>query len=934
MIEQISAISINGAGGMNQRPLFGGYIYNLDYNVVMGPEGATTMSVGLIGENGDYSISDADMGTSNAYSVSLSNLNTTMYLKKFKKSISPRGKTLELEFIDGSYKLDTYTVGLYKKWGIANGATATNYLQFGDTPENLIIVGREFHGCDRDHTGNFDTLGVIRNECAPCFRDSDVQAQLTLVDCKEAIKYEILEVQYNFSDLMAAIEAKGFSLKNAYDPNPKYFAEYTGSLREVLSNWCSDFGWTFFWENGKIVFLDLRNVINVNATIQSLCPNIESYEEEHTLDGTIQTGIITNYSREGHATQKYDCKSAVYLSIPAYSNTNAPTTSLRITSTINDTAASLAIYSKELRNLFWWFDNAGYGMQYGGKITPGLEMPEIGLTILSNPVYCQNLPSLNGNVFDYQIANPLKAQYAASGEDTSISFLEAIINDSSLRKIQDSINEDDLLRQCVSVLSIEDQWKFASNASRKYFFVAAFDEESENRYLNDEISYAQEFIGKHHIFVPDMADPQQAAFFESPKYIEKDTACGITSLYGRYREDGRLKFDSIGNTHGDGFTYYDNPGVTADGDIQTLQDLPFAKFLDFLRTTYNEAGNTGYQATTDFKMVCVSTSSAQWYPAPGSYTGNKSSPIAKILNKDLIEQAWSLYPMMVEGQIDKNGSDITRIVLEKQGLSGVDTNRSKVYLFVGTKVDSTSFQMGVTQSNNPTTKIGTLFNGSPVNPNDNPDEIHEVVYQYPELKCLQLGFNSGGCKGISFKTPAATFRCFQPANAPYGVVVEKTRVVPQRTPKYETAYLSSTPVDKNVLKYDYIYRNLSDSNIKVLTRDNTNAMCVYSKETIRGIHEYAIKNLEVNQIVPLIKKSFSIIGTNIGDVSLSIEDGLQAIRISSDKAGIKTNYIFGTSKMVRPKRPEVYTLLQQTTRLGKITNPDSSINTFTSVPKT
>lgn len=79
---------------------------------------------------------------------------------------------------------------------------------------------------------------------------------------------DVPNVTYKFVDLLAAIEMMGITIKgltalgrNSWRRGVKndYRQAYTGTLREVLNNWCADFGFSFTWGMGErsIIFIDL-----------------------------------------------------------------------------------------------------------------------------------------------------------------------------------------------------------------------------------------------------------------------------------------------------------------------------------------------------------------------------------------------------------------------------------------------------------------------------------------------------------------------------------------------------------------------------------------------------------------------------------------------------------------------------------------------------
>ena len=103
---------------------------------------------------------------------------------------------------------------------------------------------------------------------------------------------DIPNVSYKFIDLLSAIRwGLGISIKGLKDSEGNdlnweekglkddYRQTYTGTLREVLNNWCADFGYGFVWdfptgkENDVITFIDLK--IGVRADFLAVKKIIE-----------------------------------------------------------------------------------------------------------------------------------------------------------------------------------------------------------------------------------------------------------------------------------------------------------------------------------------------------------------------------------------------------------------------------------------------------------------------------------------------------------------------------------------------------------------------------------------------------------------------------------------------------------------------------------
>lgn len=930
MIEKIPNISINNSGGKGQRPLFNGYIYSLDYGISTG-DGLSSIVVNLVSEDGTYSITKRDLNLSRVYNISIgSKLTVPMYLKRFKKNISASGNILELEFVDGSFILDRTLVGLHKRFGNHPLHPDEKFKVFGNklSEKHLIIVGREFHPCDTDYDGNIDDIKEISDPCHPCNKDAEKAAERILVDCEEMAKYEILEVKYNFSDLINGMNRAGIKTKNNKDPNPKYFANYEGTLREVLSSWCSDFGWTFVWEKNTVVFIDLRRVGNINTTISRFCPNLEEYVEEHTLDGTIQTATITNYNRQGEASNAVRCQDAVYISIPPYNKNNAPIPNLTIDQGIDETAASFGYYSSELRNLWYYFNH--YQIRNSSEIVPGKKLNKLGIDILSRPIKLANVPSPNGSILSptektTTLDSPLlKRHLEVMGNENmeSVSFLEADLGyDSRLENIQDLILDDEIFRECFSMMAEEEQWKAVENIDKKYFFVGYYNPNIEEQHIEEESNFASGFLNKYRIFMPNMADPKQREFFEDFNFIKDDETCNSEK---RYKQDGKVSFELVGDPNGTSFQYYNNPGIGEDGAIETLGDLPFREFLKVFKDRKVENINSSGMVR-DFKLVLLSGGSGNWFPERGlrDPESKDNKPVHPINDSKLIECVSSYLPRILQESSNESGENMARVILEEQGLPLADLDRGKVCIFMGTEVDDTEFVVSEINAVNPTVQVGVPFNGVPLNPNNdtNPDARHRVIYQYPELKCLPMGCFANTCIRLDLATPCGNFYLYQPGNALYNIVIQKTRETTKLIPKIESVYVDVDPPADTVLEYGLNYRNISDADIKLLTKDNVTSTCLYDEKLVKKVHEEAIKNLKITQNDPLSKLTFTVAGIDISSsYSPSIEDGLLSISISLGEDGVKTAYEFGTIKMVKPGKPEVYSQLEKN---SKISTPSS-----------
>lgn len=907
MIYLVSEISINGQGGKRGNPFFGGYIYDISYDISTGSQGSSSVRVSLINESGSYSFNTTNLNITQAYQINIGSINLLMYAKSFRKKYSARGYILEIEFTDGSFRLDKYFVGLHKKHGwnpLIQGPITLPF--FSANPSCFIIVGHEFHPCDVNYKGNSNFINDIKDPCHPCQQEQIQINQAKVVDCKRMSRYNIFEVKYNFTELLTALKIAGFNFDStAIDPNPSYYKDHTGTVREVLSAWCNHFGWIFFWENGLIKFKDLRTVQTVNATINSFCPNIENYEEEVTLDGTFDKMVLTNFTRPGHD-ENYDCNNAVYLQIPAYSQTSIPASGLAITQKIDADAAGLAYYDKELRDLYYLFIK--YKMDNPGKYSAGKEIPELGLTILSDAITISGAGSqsgIQGGVIEpsTNLNKPAFSNFRSNLDDPISDETSDFLTSSNVGRLEsarNAIKENQAFLECFQLLDPETQWKVAGDLSKYFFFVGHYDPKTDDANYQKELDFAQNFIGKYHVFVPDLGSQNQKDFFEDYTFYQDTTACGQYLL----KNDDKVTYDFLGNTTGDNLEYLNNLGQDGSGQARTLSSLPFARFLTILQNQPSGGG-----PIRQLKMVVVEKGGPSFYPPNISATADSSSIFPNSGNNWFIQdsaiknQAHTYYPKVLPTATSPKGDSVTRLILGDQQLNGVD--RNKTYIFLG-YAQRDLFQYRKSNGYHPAAKGPIYFNGDPLNleidpVTNKPDK--DLIYRYPEFKCANLGEISGGaCQIVNFTSPAGVFKFYLPVEGAYACVLQKSRKVLKRFNKQESILVTGNCNSGNTLSLDVQSINITDQDITKFLKIANNS-CIFDNNAIAKLHTNYAKNLGASQKEPLIKRVFTIQGL-LKD-SLGIKDGLQGISISADENGVKSTYTFGTTHFLLPD-PDIY----------------------------
>lgn len=926
-IQYIENISIDGKGNSVNRTLFNGYIYRLNYNISFG-ESKSTITTNLVSEDGSYSIAKSDLNYSRVYPIKIgSSINVNMYLKRAKKIVDPNSKILELEFCDTSTKLDTLFVGLKKKHGLISKG-------------NILIVGREVHPCDRDYDGEIDKLEQIENICHPCRNNSVTDARREIVNCKEITKYAIFDVVYNFTMLLKELRKNGVKIQSSIqDPNPKYFARHTGTLRDVLKSWSDDFGWSFYWEDEQVKFIDLRNTIDVAANVAQFCPNLSAFEEEWSVEDTFVTKSISSYERPGE-NENYTCQDAKYLRLPLYEPGGSGFSSeLSITTKIKKIPAGLALYSKTLRDLYYTYDY--YHLRSAEDYVLNKFMPKIGLKILSAAITLNPLQSAGGlktGGLQGGSLEPSNGLFAPKGmplnpdPSQSIAFLESSVP-AELQAVKAAISSNLKYKMCFELLTEEEQWLVANGLARDpedyFFFIGYYDEVLDEGHFQEEREFAENFIGKYHIYQPNLSDPLDAMFFEDTTYKE-ETICNQNIKIN----DVEVSYRALAMGNKDSFSFFNSAGATDVGDTRTLSSLDFFKWLRIARDS-NEASLAPNKDRL-FKLVVIRKDNAQFYPSPSAAQDvdpeDTEKPKDNIKNSALIQEAQKGAIIRIEKKNNSQGEFIPRKVTD----DGIDKNidRSKVFVFIGRKVDRDDYRVVTNNSLNNANLLGSLYDGKPLyfSYGEATDTFQndkgEVFYEYPDFKCLPVGNENNLCFKRNFHTPVGTFSYYEPTYSLYGIVIEKSKTIKKKHEKIQNVFVDGDNPDSQTSRLEVNYRNISDDDINIY--ENTpNNKCRYNLKKIKELHERFAKNLNIKQNKPSVNKTFTVEGIDING-SPKISDGLLSVSISLEEDGVRTTYSFGnrTKKPLAEDFLKAQDLSSNQTRIYSIPIPPRKTNTL------
>jgi hypothetical protein len=310
-------------------------VYSLDLSG--GGAEPAQLKISFIAEDGEAD--SYQLNTSTVIDVSIGNFYD---FKGYIISCSERqsvssGITCELTLVDTSVILDKLWVGLKGKHGnipaplLKNNnsiqtqdASSINFATFsniniqanrttnvndlavfqtiGNFPiNNLILVGNAVDPCQNSNSE------TPKDPCDPC---SSSEANSSTFDCNKSRALDILNVNYTFADLIEAAKAK-VSFSDVFSSSISYRAEYTGTLREVLNNWCKDYGYSFYWDPNfsQVVFIDLKSGIDIADNHNFGQCRVEDKSISRSIENITKNVNIAYFGSNGEI-KDYKCASA------------------------------------------------------------------------------------------------------------------------------------------------------------------------------------------------------------------------------------------------------------------------------------------------------------------------------------------------------------------------------------------------------------------------------------------------------------------------------------------------------------------------------------------------------------------------------------------------------------------------------------------------
>jgi hypothetical protein len=315
MFKTLSGISVDGGlPGV----AFGGGIYSISCDVgsVSDP---TRITLNIVSENGAYATPQLNVTAGGGKTILIgtgSNIMSfyNMYVYKYNFNSASAAKTLSVSFVDHSVALDKVFLGLTGRHNTSEAipVSATYPFTVNCTqcnslwPRQVAITGnvtKTIWGTPAGGAISVSGPGGINGGYAILGME-----QWTDGNC------DIPKVEYNFNELLTVLGALGYDVSSlaAFNRSPFYQASYTGTAREVLNAWASDFSFSFALDPTvsmlRIVGTDLTVPLSL-ASIKSAIYGaggafssgsgagslIRSHSESTTLENTFrQEPVVKN----------------------------------------------------------------------------------------------------------------------------------------------------------------------------------------------------------------------------------------------------------------------------------------------------------------------------------------------------------------------------------------------------------------------------------------------------------------------------------------------------------------------------------------------------------------------------------------------------------------------------------------------------------------
>lgn len=916
---------------------YGGFPFIANWNFNDGST-PSTLTISVVNSTGSYSIQDSDLNYETIVAVTLGSFVFNGYLIRYDIEESAQQSILTLEYIDQSVNLERWSVGLNNRHGKlatqSDGISTTE-----DKPDNMILVGREYNPCDDNLDSSSTFAAATQGKPDPCDPCPHMPADGYKNSCaQEILQLKILPVYYTFNELLTAIGSAsiGFNITNPTTTGAitNHRAQHTGSLKSVLSTWCSELGLSYYFDPvaQALTFIDRSKPLKIphKDTLKSTT-NVVSLKYGATKANTFSRGFIGYVGTQGEI-KEYECHREDTATLFALT----PADLFTEDTGYGSSEASISSLDPKNTNIY----NKGYQYYPPNNYTTTATRAVDDATALYYSTALAYYPSQVRlsylwfevlGIYDYSIAESWKVPYTAPNGQPSAPNTNSTISQGSTIYELGNMNIVDVISKQNSATSAMFDALVTNGAG-------GFGPVVPDSYL----SYVQ---------AEDLANGNGP---DNPSYYFILAQCN-TELMGRQEERDTMRakqflgryyyrnFDKIAVGGGDNSNSQIN--IDAAGASATfhprgeyIQQLPIFNFGHSAKSRIGQLisrSNGGLVADAADNLATIGTPNIQ----PGDTTGSKYRSLKSFILLDRADAAkfdphethfddwhdtWEWYKNIVPMLIGNDGRpDILTKVLDP-GRSGADTS---LKLFLVRMVKNTVYKITATdgQPNPWESKSPKIRHRSYEGLNQN-DTNGTEEYGADGLSTTddslggQYGLMSANTvkidmpAGLTIYPPAQSMilNSAGSASTPGGfrVFIKSASKYQKVIPKFQKiAYKTADEVTK-VSKVDYVYKELSSENLEVLAGQkeclptNTEVTSYVSKFA----PYMATKNIDVANHANL-----KLLG--VMPEQFKVEEGLSSVQITVGDNGVYTDYTF-EDKVVIPPSEDI--IADQVIRQNKV----------------
>lgn len=340
---------------------FGGWIYSSSVEIGFS-EKPTEIRLGIVLEvidksqkyaffdikNDDLRADAGNGGDENLYNLNINGiLFKDFILYEYELSIENNVKILNVTFKDYSVILDKIYIGLLKRQGATFIHNANSTLMFNVRCSDCVLAGnavtqlgvayRDIAFCSYVGTNgqvydNFinvnETLDIFSQWQQlfqqPIFANKfDLNGGYLIIGTEEATEERcgnLAQVGYNLNELLMSLRLRGLNFTGVFPFNQTdsdfiYKQNYNGTLREVLQQWSSDLGYSYYCDGKNFVGISLSQPIDISSIVSITDPTtiygsqfalssntaILSYKATSSLDNTFTQAVVSENNRVRNA---------------------------------------------------------------------------------------------------------------------------------------------------------------------------------------------------------------------------------------------------------------------------------------------------------------------------------------------------------------------------------------------------------------------------------------------------------------------------------------------------------------------------------------------------------------------------------------------------------------------------------------------------------